>query len=283
MSSIPHVIHYCWFGRNPLPPLACKCIESWKKYFPDYEIKEWNEDNYDVNKIPYIKEAYEAKKYAFVSDYARFDILYHEGGVYFDTDVEVIRSFDTILSNGAFMGCERDGADEPSSVEQKGLTCGRLSNRSQVNPGLGIAVAPGLRLYEEILEYYASLSFKNTDGSNNTTTVVEYTTEILKRNGMKNIKEIQKVAGITIYPKEYFSPKDIDTKELTITKNTYSIHHYDASWAEWYDKAAGERGPKLKKFLGDKIGSKVNVVIYVFQKYGLVGVIKKILGRSERQ
>ena len=105
---IPKVIHYCWFGRNPLPPFAVKCIESWKKFLPGYEIKEWNEDNFDVNIIPYTQEAYEARKYAFVSDYARFYILYHHGGIYFDTDVEVIKSIDDIIERGAFMGCENE-------------------------------------------------------------------------------------------------------------------------------------------------------------------------------
>lgn len=114
---IPKKIHYCWFGRKPLPESAKKCIASWKKFFHDYEIIEWNEDNYDVNKIPYIQQAYEAKKYAFVSDYARFDVLYQYGGVYFDTDVEVIRPFEDILEKGAFMGCETDGADCDESTE----------------------------------------------------------------------------------------------------------------------------------------------------------------------
>ena len=104
---IPKIIHYCWFGGNPLPELAMKCIESWRTYFPDYEIKEWNEDNFDVNIIPYTKEAYENKKYAFVSDYARFWILYNHGGIYFDTDVEVIKKMDDIIEKGSFMGCEK--------------------------------------------------------------------------------------------------------------------------------------------------------------------------------
>ena len=103
---IPKLIHYCWFGRNPLPKSAIKCIESWKKFLPDYEIKEWNENNFDVNIIPYTKEAYECKKYAFVSDYARFWILYKYGGLYFDTDVEVIKSMDDIIERGPFMGIE---------------------------------------------------------------------------------------------------------------------------------------------------------------------------------
>lgn len=273
MSNIPKTIHYCWFGRNPLPELAQKCIASWKKYFPDYEIIEWNEDNYDVNKIRYTKEAYEAKKYAFVSDYARFDILYRYGGVYFDTDVEVIKSFDDILAKGAFMGCERDGGSAlAEEVDQE-----RLNNRSQINPGLGIAVAPGLGIYREILDYYGTLSFKNPDGSNNMTTVVDYTMHVLQKHGLKNVKGIQKVDEVTIYPQEYFAPKNIDTKELNITSNTHSIHHYDASWAEWYDKAAGERGPKLKRVLGGKLGGQINVIIYVLQKYGVLGVIRKAL------
>ena len=109
---IPKIIHYCWFGHNPLPESAKKCIESWKKYLPGYEIKEWNESNFNVNAIPYTEEAYRLKKYAFVSDYARFWILYHYGGLYFDTDVEVIKRMDDIIERGAFMG--RFGAWLPS-------------------------------------------------------------------------------------------------------------------------------------------------------------------------
>lgn len=211
INEIPKKIHYCWFGRNPLPKSALKCIESWKKYFPDYEIIQWNEDNYDVNKIKYTREAYQAKKYAFVSDYARFDILYHEGGVYFDTDVEVIKSFDDILANGAFMGCEIDGL-------------------TSVNPGLGIAVAPGLGIYKEILNYYAGQNFLNEDGTINQETVVTKTTKILREQGMKNVKEIQKIGGITIYPKEYFNPMNNNTGVIDITENTHSIHWYSMSW-----------------------------------------------------
>ena len=123
---IPKIIHYCWFGRGPLPELAQKCIASWKKYLPDYEIKEWNEDNFDVNIIPYTAEAYKAKKYAFVSDYARFWILYKFGGIYFDTDVEVIRPIDDIVERGNFMGFETD----PSLTNDD-------ASKASVAPGLG--------------------------------------------------------------------------------------------------------------------------------------------------
>ena len=149
------IIHYCWFGHNPLPKLALRCIESWKKYLPDYEIKEWNEDNFDVNIVPYTQEAYAAKKYAFVSDYARFWILYNYGGLYFDTDVEVIRPLDDIITRGPFMGFE----NEIIINNVPFLT---------VAPGLGLGVDSGSNLYKEVLDLYSSLHFVNKDGSLNT-------------------------------------------------------------------------------------------------------------------
>ena len=215
---IPKIIHYCWFGRTPLPPLAIKCIESWRKYFPDYEIKEWNEDNFDVNIIPYTSEAYKAKKYAFVSDYARFWILYNYGGIYFDTDVEVIRPMNDIISKGPFMGCE---------AESSGATV------LTVAPGLGLGCNPGLGLIKKILDLYGTLSFvSDKNNSLNYKTIVEYTTEILVENGLKDTNEIQLVEGFYIYPNDYFNPINIITKRLHITSNTRSIHHYAASWVE---------------------------------------------------
>lgn len=221
---IPKIIHYCWFGRNPLPPLAIKCIESWKKYLPDYEIKEWNEDNFDVNIISYTQEAYQAKKYAFVSDYARFWILYKYGGIYFDTDVEVIKPLDDIIARGPFMGCEKDGATGGGTPA--------------VAPGLGLGVNPGLGLYKEILDMYATLHFMKKDGSYNLKTVVSYTTEVLCLYGLKDSNKIQQVAGITIYPKEYFCPINYQTGVYTETVNTRTIHHYNASWVSEEDKYA---------------------------------------------
>lgn len=219
--KIPKIIHYCWFGRNPLPPLAIKCIESWKKYLPDYEIKEWNEDNFDVNIIPYTKEAYKAKKYAFVSDYARFWILYNYGGLYFDTDVEVIKPMDDIIARGPFMGCENEGGD---------------TNVASVAPGLGLGVNPGLGLYEEILAIYTNLHFINDDGSMNIKTVVQYTTELLCQHDMISTNDIQQVADVWIYPKEYFCPMDYKSGKIEITKNSRTIHHYASSWLSLKEK-----------------------------------------------
>ena len=213
---IPKIIHYCWFGRNPLPASAKKCIDSWKRFFPGYEIVEWNEDNYDVRKIQYTSEAFDVGKYAFVSDYARFDILYRLGGIYFDTDVEVIKSFDDILDKGAFMGCETDGAD--------------------INPGLGIAVAPGLGIYKEILDFYETQHFMNKDGSMNTETVVTKVTRILKNHGLQNKIDVQYVSGIYIYPKDFFNPLNNNTGKLELTNNTHSIHWYSMSWMSKIEK-----------------------------------------------
>lgn len=233
---IPKIIHYCWFGRNPLPPLAKECIASWKKYLPDYEIKEWNEDNFDVNMLPYTKEAYEAKKYAFVSDYARFWILYQYGGLYFDTDVEVIRPMDDIIDRGPFMGCECNAS---------------VSTFPTVAPGLGLGVNSGLELYKEILDLYAGLHFRNVDQTLNLKTVVEYITELLCQHGMKNKNEMQKVAGIWIYPKEYFNPFDMMNNRLNVTRKTVSIHHYAGSWLPYSQKLK----KKLIKVLGHKLTS----------------------------
>ena len=216
---IPKIIHYCWFGKNPLPELAIKCINSWKKYFPDYEIKEWNEYNFDVNIIPYTREAYRVKKYAFVSDYARFWILYNYGGIYFDTDVEVIKPMNDIIADGSFMGCER-------RVEMyrdgKPLI--------YVNPGLALGAVPGLELYKEMLEMYSSLHFISSNGALNVKTVVQYTTEVLSKYGLVAVDEIQKCKGILVYPPEYFCPITYENGKMNQTINTYTIHHFAASW-----------------------------------------------------
>lgn len=213
---IPKKIHYCWFGGKPLPESALKCIASWRCFFPDYEIIEWNETNFDVNAIHYTREAYSAGKYAFVSDYARFKILYEHGGLYFDTDVEVIKSFDDIVAAGPFMGFE--------------TPCERTVG--WVAPGLGLGAMQGMPFYREMLGKYASLSFRNNDGSLNLTTIVKYTTELLIAHGLNHDEQIPTVAGIKIYPKEYFNPLDDNTGKLDLTSNTHSIHWYSKTWLE---------------------------------------------------
>ncbi len=257
-NKLPKTIHYCWFGGNPLPELALKCIESWKKFLPDYEIKEWNENNYDVRKIPYIAQAYDSKKYAFVSDYARFDILYQFGGIYFDTDVEVIKPLDKILEHGAFAGMESAGA---------------------LAAGLGISSSAGSPIYKEILESYEKSEFFYKNGTQNLTTVVDRVSEIFYKHGFVKENKIQNIAGVTIYPSEYFCPIDPKTGILTITDKTCTIHHYAATWTI----------PLRKKYMSlrNRLSSKIGItlaklillpmqVICIIKEVGVKSLFKKL-------
>lgn len=246
---IPQIIHYCWFGGKPLPSLAVRCIESWRKYCPDYEIKEWNESNFDLSVCSYVKEAYAEQKWAFVSDYARFWILYHEGGVYFDTDVELIRTIDDICKRGAFMGCEWTMAGQRKDF--------------LANPGLGLAAPSGLGLYKNILEFYNQKSFYRKNGFPDLTTVVTNVTAILETHGWKHMPNIQCIDGIYIYPPEYFGPMNHMSGEVRITENTRSIHHYSASWKDKKDKRVNRIMKVLLQRFGEKWGYKI-WCIYAF-------------------
>ena len=218
---IPKIIHYCWFGHAPLPLSARKCIASWHTYFPDYEIKEWNEENFDIGIIPYVKEAYTAKKYAFVSDFARFWILYRYGGIYFDTDVEVIRSMDDIVSKGPFMGCEQNYMKSVFDF--------------RINPGVGMGSIPGMGIYRELLDLYAGLHFVYS--STNLKIVVEHTTELFMNHEIKKCGDgILYASGVYIYPADFFSPKSYVTKKIKITENTRTIHHFAGTWQPWWKK-----------------------------------------------
>lgn len=219
--EIPKIIHYCWFGGNPLPESAIKCINSWKKFFPEYEIKEWNESNFDVECCEYVREAYEAKKWAFVSDYARFWIMYNYGGLYFDTDVEVISSMDDILKEGPFMAFEK--ADKNPKY-------------LPVSLGLGFATTPKMKIIKEIMNLYDKEHFILKDGKQNPKNIIHYTTETLIKNGLKNENIIQKISGVTIYPDDYFCPMNYYTGKMIITNNTRTIHWYDSSWFSESDK-----------------------------------------------
>jgi hypothetical protein len=237
MNRIPQVIHYCWFGGKPHPKSVRKCIASWRKYLPDYEIKEWNESNFDVNCIPYTRDAYQKKKFAYVSDYARYWILYQYGGLYFDTDVELIKPLNEIVSNGAFMGIEKD------------FDC------ISVNPGLGLGLEAQSRLCGEILKQYADTSYYNEEGREKFGLVVKYTTDALLQSGFELIDKKQVVSNVTIYPNEYFNPLEDATGRLRITDNTYSIHWYSKTWAEHYGPLRNWLTRRAHRYLGvDTLG-----------------------------
>ena len=208
-NKIPKMIHYCWFGGKPLPESAKRCIESWKKYCPDYEIKRWDESNFDIYSIPFIRQAYDAKKWAFVTDYARLKIIFENGGIYFDTDVELLRNIDDLLLLEGFMGTE-DGA--------------------LINTGVGFASIKKHQFIQTLMNDYSSLSFPNDSKALAKIACPEITTSTFEKYGYIRNNEIQTVEGITIFPEEYFCPINCQTYNINITENTYSIHHYDASW-----------------------------------------------------
>jgi mannosyltransferase OCH1-like enzyme len=235
---IPKIIHYCWFGRNPLPELAEVCIESWKKYLPDYEIIEWNESNFDVTQNNYISQAYSRGKYAFVSDFARYKILHEHGGLYFDTDVEIIKPLDDIIAEGSFMAIETPG---------------------NVASGLGMGTIAKLPLLKPLIEQYEYLDFIQKNGQLNQTTIVDYTSSLLVENGLKNEDVFQHIAGINIYPKAFFNPMIYDTKEIVISEDTRSIHHYAGSWCDEPSFTL-----RLKHFLARLIGKKFFHIIQSF-------------------
>ena len=230
--SIPKVIHYCWFGRGELPKLAKKCIQSWKKYCPDYEIICWNEDNFDVTQNPYMLEAYEAKKWAFVSDYARLKLIYDHGGIYFDTDVELCKPIDDLLEDGGFMGFDEKGS---------------------VATGLGFGAEKENRIVAEMLKDYEGVHFLMADGSFNLMPCPDRNTDTLKRLGMDTGNTSQRFMDMVFYPREYFCPMDYYTGKLTITSNTYSIHYYCASWISKVSK----RTIRVKRIIGANLYNKI--------------------------
>lgn len=205
---IPKVIHYCWFGGNPLPEDAVKCIESWKKYCPDYEIVEWNESNFDISSLDYTREAHQAKKWAFITDYVRLHVLATVGGIYMDTDVEVLKNLDVFLNEHGFSGFERVDA---------------------VHTGI-MAAEKGNPFIVQLLEEYNSLHFIREDGTYDLTTNVVRITKAAQKNGLKLNNKKQTVCDFSFYPKEVFCPKNSRTMEMEITENTYTIHHFQGSW-----------------------------------------------------
>ena len=207
--SIPKIIHYCWFGRKPKPELAEKCIRSWKKFCPDYEIMEWNEDNFDVASAPkYVQQAYEQRRWAFVTDFVRLKALTELGGVYMDTDVEVIKPLDPYLYHQAFAGFERI---------------------DRVQTGL-LACEKDFPLFRDFLAHYDTASFLKEDGSVDITTNVEVLSSLCMQRGMVCNDLLQTVDGLAIYPREYFCPVDYDTKKLKKTRKTVTIHWFSGSW-----------------------------------------------------
>lgn len=220
---IPKVIHYCWFGGAPLGEKERACIDSWKKFCPDYEIRRWDESNYDVRKNKYMSDAYDNRKWAFVSDYARVDVVHEYGGLYFDTDVELVRSPDELLDCGLFCGWEnRRGACENGLVFD-----------NSINFGLGYGAVASHPMLAEILNVYEDLDFIKPDGSLNLLACPAYQTEVLKRHGLEDmVASRQSFEDVEVYPEDWFSPQSQMTGQVVMTDNTVSIHHFSMTWMD---------------------------------------------------
>ncbi len=207
--SIPKIIHYCWFGENEKPQKVKKCIESWKKYMPEFEIIEWNESNFDINVLEYTKQAYEMKKYAFVSDVARLKALSTHGGIYFDTDVEVFKNFTPLLNEQCILGFEEEEYIATSMM----------------------AAEPNHKLINKFLKIYNEIPFLDKEGNIIEGTNVSKLTDLLVEKGLKRENIYQKIDdNISIYPKEYFSPYVYPYGIYQITDKSYCVHHFFVSW-----------------------------------------------------
>lgn len=210
---IPKKIHYCWFGDSHKSRKIKKCIKSWKKYCPGYEIIEWNDDNVDFSDCEFAKDAYKEKAWAFVSDYVRLKVIYENGGIYLDTDVELIKNLDQFLNNSAYIGFE---------------------TKETVTTGLGYGAERGNPVIKEMMDYYKVIRYRDSNGNIIRQTSPEVSTKVLLNHGLKIPDKgmIQELNDIMVFPSDYFCPKDYYSEVMSITDNTVSIHHYVASWMD---------------------------------------------------
>lgn len=240
---IPKKIHYCWFGGAPLPESVQRCIASWRLYCPKYEIIEWNESNFNISVNDFVLKAYQNKKWAFVTDYARLHVVYNEGGIYLDTDVELIRSLDDLLKYKAYMGFE---------------------GSEYIATGLGFGAIKGFPLLKEMLSIYDSLDFDRVKNKVEQISTPVLITNLLEKHGLVRNGERQAVRELELFPEDYFCPKSPITRLLNITNNTYSIHHYDASWVDAQEKAHIKKLEDKAKILMETQSKRVSIIIPVY-------------------
>lgn len=262
--SIPKIIHYCWVGGKPKPQSVLYCIESWKRCCPDYEIREWNESNYDFTKNEYMRQAYEAKKWGFVPDYARLDIVYEYGGIYLDTDVEMLRSFDELLEQDGFMGFENTGDGEYF-----------------VNCGHGFGAVPHHEVIRTARDLYDTISFLNADGTPNLLASPHFTTQALREFGLVQENRDQQLPGMTVYASDVLCPKNFRTGKIKKTPRTVSIHHFTASWVDEKIKEEMAHQQKIRNAFGTTLGSKILYAESVFQKYSVAKIPARMLQKAK--
>lgn len=242
---IPKVIHYCWFGGNEKDSLTKNCIASWKKYCPDFEIMEWNESNYNFSSNKYAKEAYEQRKWAFVTDYVRLDVIYQYGGIYFDCDVELIKRIDGLLKYNAFFGFEET---------------------ANINTGSGFGAKKGYYVIQELLNDYKDIPFVQENGELDVTPCPVRNTITLEKIGLIRNNELQIIDNSIFLPTVYLCPIDFITGKCNITDQTLSIHHYNGSWLNEKDKNKRTLYKLFVKIFGERISRMVKKAVLGISK-----------------
>lgn len=260
MNKIPKVIHYCWFGGNKLSKTAENCITSWEKYCPDYEFIRWDESNFDICSNQYVLEAYKNKKWAFVTDYVRLFVLYNYGGIYMDTDVELVNSLDQFLKYEAFTSCENE----------KFCVTGLMAARKH-HPWI-----------KGLLEYYDNKKFILDDGgfdiTPNTEVITDYT---IQNYGWRSSNMYQELKnGLVIFPFEYFCAKDYETGKVHLTENTHAIHHFNASWHTEEERKRRHKRERYITIFGAKLGKFIFRIESGISRKGFLSTIKKVFSKN---
>ncbi|EPC3062131.1 glycosyl transferase [Escherichia coli] len=256
---IPKIIHYCWFGRSPLSELTKQCIASWEKYCPEYKIIRWDENNVDLNSCSFVRQAYKEKKWAFVSDYVRLKVVNEYGGIYLDTDVELIKPLDDLLIYPAYIGFE-------------------INKEWYVNSGLGFGSVNNNPVLESLIMEYENINFVNEDGTLNITPCPIRETKALTKIGLIPDGQCQSFDNIVIFSADYFCPVSI-TGERNFSDKTYSIHHYDVSWFSEQKRKGLQRKKRFIKLFGNLIGTYINkpfIFVDECREFGLVKAIKNM-------
>lgn len=230
---IPQVIHYCWFGGGQLPDLAKECIESWHRICPSYEIRRWDESTFDVHRCPFARDAHAARRWAFVSDYARLRIVCEQGGVYLDTDVELVQPLDSLLTYDAFFGFQQDRT---------------------IATGLGFGALKGHPYVAEMAKAYEAVGFLTDDGRENLVPCPVRDSAILQRLGVRMDGTFQERDGVAILPADYLCPKSYESGRVRCTGRTLAIHHYDASWHGEYERADLAKRRRYARVAGVTVG-----------------------------
>lgn len=249
---IPKIIHYCWFGNKPLPEEVKKYILTWKSKCPDYEIKEWNESNFDINSSVYVQEAYKNKKWAFVADYVRLYVLVNYGGIYLDTDVELIKSFDDLIYFKAFCGFE----------DENKLSTAVLGSE------------PHFPIFNEWFHMYDNRKFIDANGELDLEPNVFLFTKICNNYGLQLTDQEQNIKGLKVYPRDWFSPKDYYSNKLKITQNTVAIHHFKASWQTPTIRQMHDQEVFFINKFGSRYGKKIAQIFNLFIRFK-IGVNKR--------